>query len=103
VVDYGLSKEVIIVSCSKTLTKEGTAELLLNNLYKRFGLPDSIILDKNPLFAEKSFQELLQLLGVKSKLMTAYHLQGDRSTEHFNQKIKAYISIYCSSHPETWY
>jgi len=53
--------------------EEGTAKLLLDNLYKRFGLPDSIISDRDPRFAAKSFQELLRLLGVKSKLTTAYH------------------------------
>ena len=36
VVDHGLSKGVIIVPCSKTLMEEGVAELLLDNLYKRF-------------------------------------------------------------------
>ena len=47
-VDHGLSKGVIIMPCSKTLTEEGAAELLLDNLYKRFGLPDSIISDRDP-------------------------------------------------------
>ena len=102
VVDHGLSKGIIIVPCSKTLTAEGAAEILLNNLYKRFGLPDSIISDRDPRFAAKSFQELLRLLGVKSKMTTAYHPQGDGTTERFNQEIEAYISIYCSSNPETW-
>ena len=45
VVDHGLSKGVIIVPCSKTLTEEGAAEILMENLYRRFGLPDSIISD----------------------------------------------------------
>jgi transposase InsO family protein len=51
----------------------------------------------------KSFQELLKLLGVKLKLITAYHPQSDGTTEQFNQEIKAYISIYCSSQPEGWH
>jgi hypothetical protein len=33
VVDHGLSKGVIIVPCSKTLT-EGAAEILMENLYQ---------------------------------------------------------------------
>jgi len=33
VVDHGLTKGLIITSCSKTLTEEGAAELLLDNLY----------------------------------------------------------------------
>jgi len=102
VVDHGLSKGVILVPCSKTLNAEGAAEILLDNLYKRFGLPDSIISDRDPRFAAKSFQELLRLLGVTSKLTTAYHPQSDGTTERFNQEIEAYISIYCSSNPEEW-
>ena len=32
----------------------------------------------------------------------AYHPQTDGTTERVNQEIKAYLSIYCSSHPEEW-
>ena len=45
VVDQGLTKGVILTPCDKTITAEGTAKLLLENLYKRFGLPDKIISD----------------------------------------------------------
>ena len=34
VVDQGLSKGVILIPCNKTLTSEGTARLLPENLYK---------------------------------------------------------------------
>ena len=102
VVDQGLSKGVILIPCSKTLTSEGTARLLLENLYKRFGLPDKIISDRDPQFASKVFIELLKLLGIKSALSTAYHPQTDGTTERTNQEIEAYLSIYCASHPENW-
>src|SRR6202789_1534052 len=102
VVDQGLSKRVILLPCSKTLTSEGTAKLLLENLYKRFGLPDKIISDRGPQFASKAFTELLKLLGIKSALSTAYHPQTDGTTERVNQEIEAYLSIYCASHPEEW-
>jgi hypothetical protein len=102
VVDQGLSKGVILVPCNKTLTSEGTAKLLLENLYKRFGLPDKIISDRGPQFASKAFTELLKLLGIKSALSTAYHPQTDGTTERVNQEVEAYLSIYCASHPEEW-
>ena len=85
------------------MTHEGAGDILLNHVYKRFGLPDSIISDRDPRFTAKSFQELLKLLGVKSKLTTAYHPQSDGTTECFNQEIKAYIGIYCSSNSKTWH
>jgi hypothetical protein len=102
VVDQGLSKGVILAPCNKSLTSEGTAQLLLENLYKRFGLPDKIISDRGPQFASKAFVELLKLLGIKSALSTAYHPQTDGTTERVNQEIEAYLSIYCTSHPEGW-
>jgi hypothetical protein len=102
VVDQGLTKGVILIPCNKTLTSEQTAKLLLENLYKRFGLPDKIISDRGPQFASKAFIELLKLLGIKSALSTAYHPQTDGVTERTNQEIEAYLSIYCASHPEDW-
>ena len=76
-VDHGLTKGVVLTPCSKTLTHEGAGDILLNHVYKRFRLPDSIISDRDPRFTAKSFQELLKLLGVKSKLTTAYHPQSE--------------------------
>jgi RNase H-like domain found in reverse transcriptase/Integrase zinc binding domain/Chromo (CHRromatin Organisation MOdifier) domain len=102
VVDRGLSKGVILCPCAKTITWEGTATLLRDNLFKRFGLPDEIISDRDPRFAAHTFQELLKLLNIKLNLITAYHPQSDGATERVNQEIEAYLSIYCTSHPEDW-
>ena len=100
-VDQGLSKGMILIPCNKMITSEETARLLLENLYKRFGLPDKIISDRAQ-FESKAFVELLKLLGIKSALSTAYHPQTDGATERVNQEIEAYLSIYCASHPEEW-
>ena len=45
---------------------------------------------------------MLKLLGVKLALSTAYHPQTDGTTKRVNQEIKAYLGIYCASHPEEW-
>ena len=39
-VDQGLTKGVTLIPTTKTLTTDKTGKLLLDNLYKRFGLPD---------------------------------------------------------------
>ena len=101
-VDQGLSKRVILFPCAKTITWEGIAKLLQDNLFKRFGLPDRIISDRDPWFSARAFQELLKLLNITSSLSAAYHPQSDEATEQVNQEIKAYLSIYCTVHPEDW-
>src|SRR6202522_2440605 len=102
VVDRGLSKGVILCPCTKMLTWEGAMTLVRDNLFKRFGLPDKILSNRDLQFAAHAFQELLKLLNIKSNLTTAYHPQSDGATERVNQEIKAYLAIYCTSHPEDW-
>jgi Integrase zinc binding domain len=58
VVDRGLLKGVILCPCAKTITWKKTATLLCDNLFKRFGLPDEIISDRDLRFAAHTFQEL---------------------------------------------
>jgi hypothetical protein len=74
----------------------------LDNFYKQFGLPDKMLSDRGPQFGAKAFHELLKLLEIKSNLTTAYHPQTDSATERVNQKIEAYLLIYCSAHPTKW-
>ena len=76
-VDQGLSKGVILSPCAKTLTAKGVAQLLLDNLYKWYGLPDKIISDQGPQFTAQAFQEIMKLLSITSALTTAYHPQSD--------------------------
>ena len=102
VVDHSLMKGVIFIPCNKSLTVDQCAKLFLDNVYKQFGLIDKIISDRGPQFAAKLFKELLKLLQIKSALSTAYHPQSDGATEHVNQEIEAYISIFCTSNPEGW-
>ena len=102
VVDHGLTKGVILIPCNKTLMADQCAQLLLDNIYKQFGLMDKIISDRGPQFTAKSFLELLKLLKIKSSLTTAYHPKSDGATEQVNQEIEAYISIFCTNNLEEW-
>ena len=80
-VDHSLTKGVILLPCNKMITAEQVAELLLEHLYKQFGLPDEFISDRGPQFAAHAFWELLKLLNVTSKLSMAYYPQTDGATE----------------------
>ena len=103
VVDHSLTKGVILIPCIKTFLALNMTQTLLDQVYKRFGLLDKIISNWGPQFASRVFRKLLELLGIKSSLLTAYHLQSDGTTEHFNQEIEAYLSIYCIINPTDWY
>lgn len=102
VVDHNATKGIVILPCSKEIDAEGTAKLYHKGPYRRFGLPEVMISDRGPQFASKVMQELTKLLGIKSKLSTAYHPQTDGQTERMNQEVEAYLRIFCAAHPEEW-
>jgi Chromo (CHRromatin Organisation MOdifier) domain len=101
-VDRENTKGAILIPTTKTLTQKGAGQLLLDNLYKQFELPDEMLSDWGPQFAAKAFHELLKLPGIKSNLTTTYYPQTDGATEWVNQEIEAYLLIYCSAHPTEW-
>jgi len=76
-----------IVTMEKTLA-EGLARLLRDHVWKLYGLPESIILDREVQFAAGIIKELNKLLGIQIKLSTAYHSQVDRQTERMNQELE---------------
>ncbi|KAI5317450.1 hypothetical protein L3X38_037157 [Prunus dulcis] len=44
------SKMIILIPCKKTVTREGAAKLFFQHVWKHFGLPTSIISDKDSQF-----------------------------------------------------
>ena len=101
-VDHGSTKGVILEPCTKNIDAQGTADILLNSVYRRYGLPDKAISDRGPQFASHAFKELGRLLGIKLNMSTAHHPQTDGATERANQEIEAYLSIFCCNNPNTW-
>jgi len=52
----------------------GLARLFRDNIWKLHSLPESIILDRGPQFAVEVIRELNMMLGINSKLSTAFYL-----------------------------
>ena len=80
----------------------GLAKLYCDNVWRLHGLPDSIISDRGPQFAAELIKELNKLLGIQTKLSTAYHPQTDGQTERMNQEIEQYLRMFMSQRQEYW-
>jgi len=72
-----------ILTTEKT-SAEGLARLFRDNMWKLHSLPKSIILDRGPQFMVGLMKELNGILGIKSKMLTAFHPQTDGQTERVN-------------------
>jgi len=47
-------------------------------------------------------KELNRMLGIKTKLSTAFHLQTDGQTEHANQELEQYLRMFVDYCQEQW-
>jgi len=99
VVDRLMKMVHFIPTTEKTLA-EGLARLFRDNVWKLHGLPESIILDRGPQFAAGLMQELNGMLGIKSKLSTAFHPQTDGQTERVNQELEQYLRMFIDHRQE---
>ena len=72
-----------VVTIERTLA-EGLARLFRNNMWKLHGLLESMILDRKLQFIVELTRKLNQMLEIKTKLLTFFHLQIDRQTKQIN-------------------
>ena len=63
---------------------EGLVRLFLDNVWKLHELPESVVSDRGPQFVAELTKELNKMLGIRTKLSTAFHPQTDRQTERMN-------------------
>jgi len=47
-------------------------------------------------------RELNEMLGIKTKLLIAFHLQTDEQTERMNQELEQYLRMFINHHQEQW-
>ena len=76
-----LTKMIQIIPTSVGITSKEIAKLYKNNIWKLYGIPRKIILDRGPQFASKFIGELCKCLGIQRALLMAYHPQTDGQTE----------------------
>ena len=103
VVDYGLSKGVILTPCQKKgLTASHMVQLYVDNIYSQFGLPDKLISDWGPQFDSEFWKELCKALQIKHAMTTAWHPQTNGGTERDNCEIQLFLSVFCINHSLLW-
>ena len=79
------------VATTEETLAEGLARLFRDNVWKLHGLLESVVLDKGPQFAAELTKELNKILGIETRLSTAFHPQTDGQTEQMNQELEQYL------------
>ena len=93
---------VYFIATTEKTSAEGLAKLFQDHVWKLHGLPESIISDRGVQFAAGMMKELNNLLGIQTKLSTAYHPQTDGQTERVNQELEQYLRVFIDHRQEQW-
>jgi len=93
---------VHFIPTTEKTSAEGLARLFRDNVWKLHGLLESIILDREPQFVAGLMRELNGMLGIESKLSTAFHPQTDGQTEKVNQELEQYLRMFIDHRQEQW-
>jgi len=97
-----LSKMAHFVAMTEKTLAEGLVRLYRDNIWKLHGFPESIVSDRGPQFAAGLTKELNQMLGIKTKLSTAFHPQINRQTEQMNQELEQYLRLFIEHRQRNW-
>jgi len=79
-----LSKMIYFVATTEETLAEELARLFRDNVWKLYGLPESVVSDISLQFAVELIKELNKMLEIETKLLTVFHLQTDSQIECIN-------------------
>ncbi len=100
-----LTKERHYVACvsgDKGTSAEATAIMLVRDVFRLHGLPESILSDRGPQFIATVWKAFCKRLSITAKLSTAYHPQTDGLTERNNQSLETHLRLYYSYMQDDW-
>lgn len=97
-----LSKYLVCIPTTRTITAPQTAELLLQHVIALHGWPKSIVSDRDARFTGGFWQALFRQFGTKLAMSTANHPQTDGQTEVFNKVVKTTLRAIVEPHRRDW-
>ena len=81
------SKMAHFLPCCKTSNAFKVAKLYFDEIFKLYGLPKTIVSDRDVHFMSYFWKTLWHLLGTKLKFSTAFHPQTNGQTEVVNRSL----------------
>ncbi len=96
------SKACRLIPLPKLPTAFETAEALLEQVFRFYGVPEDIISDWGPQFTSRVWRAFCQQLNINVSLTSGFHPQSNGQVERLNQEITRFLRSYCHQNQEDW-
>lgn len=90
------NKMCILTPCKYKIISEQMAHLFFQNIWVHFGLPTSIVSDRDSQFVGNILSKLWYMMDTKLKKSIAFNLQIDGQTKVVNRTVIHLLRGYCS-------
>lgn len=88
------SNYVVFVPTKMPCGAEWTVELFFKNIVKYWGMPLSIVSDRDPHFTSRFWTTLFKLVRTELLMSLSYYLKTDGQTESINALLEDYLRHY---------
>ncbi len=96
------SKACRLIPLVKLPTAFETAEILLEQVFRFYGLPEDIVSDRGPQFTSRVWSAFCQHLNINISLTSGYHPQSNGQVERLNQELTRFLRSYCHQNQNDW-
>ncbi|KAA0053470.1 reverse transcriptase [Cucumis melo var. makuwa] len=79
-----------------------TVQLFFNHVIKLWGVPTSIVSDRDGRFIGSFWTELFSFLGTSLNISSSYHPQTDGQTKRFNYMLEEYLRHFVNARQKNW-
>lgn len=78
------------------------ANLFIETVLKHHGFPKTLVSDRDSVFLNDVWEDMLRLSGTKLHFTTAYHPQSDGQTKVRNRGLEQYLRAFVADKPNKW-
>lgn len=97
-----LTKHAQFIPTTTGLDAEGFAGLFVKHVASKYGLPTSIISDRDPRWISDFWRAVARCLKTKLALSSSHHPQHDGQTEVVNKLLEVMMRAYTADKKDTW-
>jgi hypothetical protein len=96
------SKMACFIPLKTTATAKDVADLVFAHVFRHWGMPKTMLSDRDPKFIAKFWKQLFHKMGAELLRSSAYYSQTDGQTERTNLELENYLRNYTDANQSNW-